>query len=69
MGRFLVLGAGMGEAIAYALLKYDFVRAITILDCDSKLLESVLNRLNDSRVTGVVEDVSVVPRMRRLMRE
>lgn len=68
MGRFLILGAGMGEAVAHALLKYDFVSEITILDCDAKLLETVVKRLDDSRVIGVMDDVSVIPCMKRLMR-
>lgn len=68
MHKYLILGAGMGKAIAAALLQQEDTECVTLVDCNSDLLEQVVNDLNDDRLLGALMDITAVPCVKKLMR-
>ncbi|MFC1702970.1 saccharopine dehydrogenase family protein [Patescibacteria group bacterium] len=68
MYRYLVLGAGMGKAIAAALLKQEDTALVTLVDCNASLIEDICFEMDDARLAGVIMDISSIPCVQRHMR-
>lgn len=68
MARYLVLGTGMGEAVAYVLLKYASTEHVTIADIDKERLARATTRLAHPKLRSARIDVTVLPQVKKLMR-